>query len=409
MAEPVAAKNSCGGAIGASSLSLPNIFREREKFNILYPGEGILEVSPLRKVLPRIVKIDPDPPNGEVFKVKVSRDRHGRIVDEYALNTIALEKLALAAGVVFDPVYTRRLDRDFDPRRVVFQVTGALQKPDGTWLTATHAKEVNLDAIEHEERIALEEESRRGRLLLLDGGRERPCRSGTLETQAEINRRLALKMTQWERDKVAIAETGARNRVIRSLLGVRPSYRKHEINKPFVVFCLYVNTEALLADAELKKEVVRWSLNLMTPSLGGWSTNRQTRIDDLSVLPASPDISLVELGPQGLSQYGRQLESSATGRLGRDVDLPSAPTDKTAHKARWLTQTAEGRLAEIKRLIAVTHYAPKLKSKPPEDLSEQEQVDYLWVLHNLACRAAEESRTAEDGFVCGSEKRNVNE
>lgn len=241
------------------SPTIEDVYEHRRDYNILYPLKGDPDTSPLYRIKPKIWRIDPNPSKGEVFKVRTSRGLIHNLVDGYSLATPVVEELARIAGIMFDPVNSRRTDDSKNTRRVEFQATAALRGLDGTWIIATQTKEFDLDAIEREIRLSLEEEARRGQLRFGEGKRE-VCKFGTMECSEEINRRMGAKMNQLEKDKVAIAETGARNRVIRTLLGVKPSYRKDELRKPFVVFQISLNTELILRDPDLKGTFLLYTL-----------------------------------------------------------------------------------------------------------------------------------------------------
>ena len=126
-----------------------------------------------------------------------------------------------------------------------------MKKPDGTWTTVTKTREVDLDAIERETRDTLEAK----------------VKSGDLKPQ-ELDAKLRAKMTQVEKHKVALAETGACNRVIRSLLALKNSYTKAELSKPFVIPHITLNTEFVLADPDLKRELLIQSFNSTTAVFG---------------------------------------------------------------------------------------------------------------------------------------------
>lgn len=162
----------------------------------------------------RTTYIDADPKNGEVYE---SWERKG----ELALTKIGLTKLGQLGGVVW--VESVRTDDRQDPHLAEFHAEGKIQDIDGTWHNAQCTRTVNLN----------------------DDSPE------------------ALKMKENELKKArqniaALAETKAKNRVLRELFGLQQSYRPEEFKKPFVVLKLAPDME----DPEVRRMVQAQQLGL---------------------------------------------------------------------------------------------------------------------------------------------------
>jgi len=125
----------------------------------------------------------------------------------YALARSALNRIAQAAGISWDPHLSRRLDDGSDPNYVHYRAVGSLRHLDGTEITLSAEKEMDL-------------------------------REGSPQIQSMQARSKGGDITKQLRELrlhiLAHAESKAKNRVIRSL-GLKPSFQKEELKKPFVV------------------------------------------------------------------------------------------------------------------------------------------------------------------------------
>jgi len=158
------------------------------------------------------------------------------------LGKTALDRIALAAGVSWDPHQSRRLDDARDPRYCAWLAVGTFKGFDGREVTIQASKEVDL-------------------------------REGSPQLEALWSRYKA-KLSRWERDGkkgwkpkppdaqireqrlhiVSMAETKARLRAIRAL-GIRTSYTPEELRKPFVVAKIAFTGET--TDPQLRREFAR--------------------------------------------------------------------------------------------------------------------------------------------------------
>jgi len=233
------------------------------KYNRLLPSTLIGELSPLQKLSIEVVQIDPDPEHKEIYEVRMEKGKDGRWCQRYALSKTALDKIAHTIGISWIPGETRRVDDRSNPRIVEFKAVGILKKTDGTLQVLSGTKEIDLDAMESELRLKLKEKARHGKLKK---GRE-VLKANTQACIQEIEYRVSKRMIEVQKHKVALAESGAKNRAIRSL-GLKSSYSKEDLKKPFVVPRIDFNPELALADPELKREIVREAMAVGTQLYG---------------------------------------------------------------------------------------------------------------------------------------------
>jgi hypothetical protein len=162
----------------------------------------------------RSTMIDSDPEHGEVYK---SWERPG----ELALTKIALTKLGQLGGVVW--VKSVRTDDRQDPYLAEFAAEGKVQDMDGTWHNAQATRTINLN-------------------------------DGT----PEANKMKENELKKARQNISALAESKAKNRVLRELFGLQQSYKPDELKKPFVVLKLAPDME----DPEVRRLVQAQQLGL---------------------------------------------------------------------------------------------------------------------------------------------------
>ena len=161
----------------------------------------------------------------ETYPIPGSSDR--------GLGKAALDRIAGAAGVSWDPEKCRRLDSGQDPRYCCYQAVGQIRTFDGSVRTIQAQKEVDVrpGSPQVEELVEVCHRKLR-RELKGKAPREGSAADGQLREEARKKARnqtraIALHI-------LSHAESKAKNRAIRSL-GVRTSYTKAALQKPFIV------------------------------------------------------------------------------------------------------------------------------------------------------------------------------
>lgn len=135
---------------------------------------------------------------------------------QHGLSKSALQKISIAAGIAWDPARSGRTDDGSDPYYCAWQAVGEMRLFDGTKVPLTGNKV--MDMREGSPQIqALWER--------YEAAKRDPNRTAKDPTAQIREMRLHI---------VSHAETKAQLRAIRST-GIRSSYKKHELTKPFLV------------------------------------------------------------------------------------------------------------------------------------------------------------------------------
>lgn len=123
--------------------SLPEVITAYKNYNLLVPTATDVQLNPFYKFHVEEVPVDLGENSGDIFKVGSvktgKQDERGKDIweDVFSLSKPLLNKMAMAAGIQFNPkeTYGERIDR------VTYraQAQGAMRKADGTSRTETDA------------------------------------------------------------------------------------------------------------------------------------------------------------------------------------------------------------------------------------------------------------------------------
>jgi hypothetical protein len=226
-----------------TAMQLFEQFTDETKYNILRPTETVMTAqSPFTIVYGNIIRFEKDSDTYPVDGGKL------------ALNKTAHDKIASAAGISF--VDVQRSDNRNDPDFAEVKVIAVMKRADGTIITATGTKSVDVNA-------------------MID-------RLGP--NSDKVKNRKQLRQFKVER-----AESGAKNRAIRALMALKASYKPHELAKPFVVPQITTNYELIMQDPELRRIAGAQQLgaaNMLYPQQPSPSLPTQPQ-QDSGALPAS--------------------------------------------------------------------------------------------------------------------------
>ena len=146
--------------------SLPEVITAYKNYNLLVPTATDVQLNPFYKFHVEEVPVDLGENSGDIFKVGSvktgKKDERGKDIweDVFSLSKPLLNKMAMAAGIQFNPkeTYGERIDR------VTYraQAQGAMRKADGTARTETDQKVICLEDEEEKYRIEFADKAAKG-------------------------------------------------------------------------------------------------------------------------------------------------------------------------------------------------------------------------------------------------------
>lgn len=224
--------------------------------NLLMPASTEVQLNPFYKITVMEVPVDLSENSGDVFRVgsvKVGQQNGKDIyADTFSPAKPLLMKLAAAAGIQFDPdhTYGTRVDQNTYKAKAF----GAMRMPDGTGKTHADEKVICLDDEEANYRVEFMDKSIKGitddkaakaaaemfkgKWIDFTNKWGKPCKAYVIDDcdrEKYIERSVLVNMTLLRKTAAEKAMTGAINRVIRALTGLKGQYTKAELEKPFAI------------------------------------------------------------------------------------------------------------------------------------------------------------------------------
>lgn len=230
-----------------------------DQFNPLLPSKTIVEsVQRYSKLTVEIVKINSDVKAQEVYslgKVNVNGDW----VDKLSLTKTALDKLRYAMSIEAVPEKSGRQDDRSDRDYFEYVAVGRITKPDGSKVEFTATKVIDVRVFVEEIFEKLTEQHEAGNLGEWKGtGTQRKLVKYTdEEARKHIEQKCRTREIELRKHGLALAETGAQNRLVRQITNLKPWYTKEELERPFVVARIDRNVEDLAANPKTRAEVMR--------------------------------------------------------------------------------------------------------------------------------------------------------
>jgi len=235
-------------------------YREAD-YNVLLPSQTVQKIGHLHEPTVEVVQLDPTSESGDVYVQTWEKDGQGNSVPkDFSLAKPALLKLATCAGIVWDPVNTKRVDDGRDRDYVCYQAVGMLQRSDGRWIPLKHMYELDMDVIKEE----LVELYKKKASYWNQGNQNTEEFEASKERYVEdMVRTNHLKK---RKHKLRLCETGAMMAVIRSLLAIKSHYSKKELLKPFVVPRVVFNPDT--SDPDIRNAILTQGVEALKKSYG---------------------------------------------------------------------------------------------------------------------------------------------
>lgn len=278
-----------------NSNALAEIQSKYQNCNLLVPAATSVQINPFYKCSVMEVVADTSERSGDIFsvgKVKTGEDRNGKVMYEEVFSPAKplLMKLATAAGIQFHPEYTT-VTRE-NANTYVGRAYGALRLPDGSYKTHAETKRICLDDEEAKYRLEFMDKSIMGihdwrsakaasemfkgewkedpEKINQWGKPEKYYVIADSDREKYIERSLLVNMTLLRKTASEKAQTGAILRVVRALLGIKGTYSKAELSKPFVVPTVTFAPD--FTDPTVRNAMLQQGMNSMGNMFGTAST-----------------------------------------------------------------------------------------------------------------------------------------
>lgn len=224
---------------------------KEQKANMLIPSTHIDGLSDWHKPVIDEVFLSPERDAGDAY--------YDTITKKYRLTKQGLIKLSVTAGVMWHPTGTRRIDNRQDRDYCAFRAIGGIRKADGTpvWLKAEYDLDFEVVADEIEEQY----EKKASDYERYPDKNPWWGKMSPADQKAYIAKCVRRDVLQKRKHKAKLCESGAKTRVVRELLGLKSSYTKEELAKPFVMVRIVFSPN--MDDPEVKKRLLDASVQAM--------------------------------------------------------------------------------------------------------------------------------------------------
>jgi len=246
-------------------------------YNVLVPSTVIQEISPFHKPVLEIVRINPDPKGGgEVYEVVMGSGN-------FSLRAVALNKIAFAAGIIWNAKNSGRTDDGGDPSIVSYRAEAAVRKEDGTYMVRNAEYMLDLSVVEQEIRDSYEQKSQ----ALMREKKAKNEKWTEEDRKNYVEKSVKRDLLQKRKFRLQLAQTGAMDRVIRLILGLKGTYRRDELEKPFVVPKIAFSPD--VSDPKVRDLLLRQGMDATNVLFGPAS--------EKSMIDYQPDHKVIDVTP----------------------------------------------------------------------------------------------------------------
>lgn len=223
-----------------------------EGANLLMPSTHIAGLSEFHSPVVEKVLLSSNKDDGDVYPHSGEEDGDKA---KFRLTKQALMKLSVCAGIIWSPTETKRTDNRADRNYVSFAAVGGIKKADGQPVFFKAEYDLDFEVIEEQLRESYEQKAKKYK------------KDATAKEKSEyVDFCVKRDLLQKRQHKLKLAESGAMNRVVREILGLKNAYTKAELAKPFVMVRIVFRPD--YNDKEVKKQLIAAHIQSMTGIYG---------------------------------------------------------------------------------------------------------------------------------------------
>ena len=316
-------------------------YRKKNQYNVLVPTVTIQEISPFHKPVLEIVRINPDPKaGGEVYEVVLGSG-------SFSLRAVALNKIAFAAGIIWNAKNSGRTDDGNNPDIISYKAEAAVRKEDGTYMIRNAEYMLDLKVVGEEIRDSYEQKSQ----ALMKEKKQKNEKWTEDDRKSYVEKSVKRDMLQKRKFRLQLASTGAMDRVIRLILGLKSTYKREELEKPFVVPKIAFSPD--VSDPKVRDLLLRQGLDA-TNVLFGPSSER-------SMIDYQPEHGVIDVTPTGAEDDDKKTPEKAP---------------EPAQEKPFEEMDAKGQAEHLKKLMGKKGYDESKLKKPVDSFTDVERVKF---------------------------------
>ncbi len=320
---------------------------------MLVPTLTIQEISPFHKPVLEIVRINPNKDAGEVYEIVQGSG-------DFSLRAVSLQKIGYAAGLIWNARGCGRTDDGSNPNIISYRAEAAVRKEDGTYMPLSAEYMLDLEVIEQEIRDSYEKKSQ----TLMQDKRKKGERWTEEDRKNYVEKSLRRDMLQKRKFRLQLAQTGAMDIVIRKILGLKGTYKKEELEKPFVVPKIAFNPD--VSDPKVRELLLKQGLDATNILFG--PPSEKTMID---YQPAATEQGrMIDVTPSTEAE-----KSEAENEEAPHTAEPEQPFDKL---------DAKGQKDVLKKLIGKKGYPETKLKKSLDNFTGDERKKFFDHLNKMA-------------------------
>lgn len=338
---------------------------KKEKCNILTPAITTEGLTKLHAVTVEQLELSPNPKDGDVYP-------HDK--NNYIINKQGLEKLSNLAGLVM--IKTVRTDNAADRQYISYQAAGYIRKADGSAVMSVKTYGMDFEVIEEECREMYQE---RMKNLGKDKKPTQWPHNLTEQQRREwVEDKTRKEVRRRRKYKDQLCESGAQARVKRDLLGLKGTYSKEELQRPFVVIRVVLKPD--YDDPEIKRMLTQAAISAEGQLFG--TTQGRAAI-------AAPTHEMTP--PAQITHSDPAVEPAAlpNGEV-EDADYEDAeapedgpPDESEVARAEFEGAITSSKIEILNKLITRKNYDKSQLKKPLEEFTDPQLVSFYDALSDM--------------------------
>jgi len=320
------------------------------KANVLVPSVLFEDPHGIFEPVLEVIQLSPSPEDKDVYSSNGSKPR---------LTSLALSKIAQCGGTEWDAsqsCYTH-LERG---KYCTYKAVGGIRKADGRLCQMAAMYTVDLDVI-HDD--------------LIEQYTKTAAKQGKKDDYIQFC--VARDMRQKNKFMLQLAETGARNRVIRAVFSLKNEYSNEELSKPFIMLRYRLRID--YSDPEIRRIAQTSAIQAALGIFGPMATRQQPQ------LPAPEPVPV----PEDKNEHD-DLTGSGDIPMGADPEADGLPSGEPTEREIFESYDKETKIRTLKEMSARKGYDLSTLKTPMESWT----AGYLMGFHDKLAALPDQKEAA---------------